>query len=84
MLLAGIVGIAAQCPRPTWVLLQGCRHPRHRRSPQCSLVAAAAAAGAGAVAAAAAAGAFVAASAASGCPASRHPSLETSNEQLNS
>ena len=82
MLLAGIVGIAARCPRPTWVLLQGCLHHR------CSLVAAAAAAaGASAVAvavAAAAVGAFVAASAASGCPASRHPSLETSNEQLNS
>lgn len=84
MLLAGIVGIAARCPRPTWVLLQGCRHPRHHRSLQCSVAAAAAAAvGAGAVAAAVA-GAFVAASAASGCPASRHPSLETSNEQLNS
>lgn len=82
MLLAGIVGIAARCPRPTWVLLQGCLHHR------CSLVVAAAAAGASAVdvavAAAAAVGAFVAASAASGCPASRHPSLETSNEQLNS
>lgn len=38
MLLAGIVGIAARCPRPTWVLLQGCLHHR------CSLVAAAAAA----------------------------------------
>ena len=81
MLLAGIVGIAARCPRPTWVLLQGCLHHR------CSLVVAAAAAGASAVAVAAAAaavGAFVAASAASGCPASRHPSLETSNQQLNS